>query len=223
MDGRCRRTRLASLMTDPTAVDALPGHYLQMTRPAIGCFLSHLTIWKRFLRSGQPHILVLEDDAVPARNYAAVRARAVLAALPHDADMVLLGCTIMDGLAEPTRDQAFTRVYYYNGTYGYILTRKGCLNLLPRMLPIETHIDNQISLELVRNRGALHVYCSEPKLIEHDFSVYSDVYIPVVDAERADRTLDAIFKESRSRLLREGARLFDMHRPEARLIDGHRA
>ena len=136
-----------------------------------------------------------------------------MAGMPDDADMVLLGCTIMDGLAEPTADPNFTRVYYYNGTYGYILTRRGCLNLLPRLLPIETHIDNQISLELVRNRHALRVYCTEPRWIEHDFAVLSDVYIPVIDADFADRTLDEIFKKSRARLLRQGAKLFDMYRP----------
>ncbi len=204
---------LATLLADPTAVDRPLTHYLQMTRPAVGCFLSHLAIWKRFLKSSAPHILILEDDAVPARGFCADQGRAVMAGMPADADMVLLGCTLMDGLAEPTADPRFTRVYYYNGTFGYILTRKGCLNLLPRLLPIETHIDNQISLELVRNRHALHVYCTEPRLIEHDFTVLSDVYIPVADTAVADQALDEIFKKSRARLLRQGAQLHDMYKP----------
>jgi glycosyl transferase, family 25 len=214
VDGQALPAALfGSLLADPMAVDQPLGHYLQMTRPAVGCFLSHLAIWKSFLRSGAERILILEDDAVLARGFCAELGRKVMAEMPPDADMVLLGCTLMDGLAEPTPDSNFVRVYYYNGTYGYILTRKGCLNLLPRLLPIETHIDNQISLELVRNRHALRVYCTEPRWIEHDFEILSDVYIPVIDADLADRALDEIFKKSRARLLRQGAKLFDMYRP----------
>jgi glycosyl transferase, family 25 len=178
-----------------------------MTRPAVGCFLSHLAIWKQFLASGEPYVLVLEDDAAPAKTYQPAQARALLAALPADADMLLLGYTIMDGLAEPASDQAFRRVYYYNGTYAYLLTRKGCLALLPRMLPLVTHIDNQISLALVADRNALRVYGAEPRLFEHDFEVWSDVYVPVIDAEAADRRLAGVFDDARNRLTQEGVRL----------------
>lgn len=202
---------LNSLMVDPGAVDSPPAHYLQMTRPVVGCFISHLTIWKRFLQSSARHVLILEDDAFLASEFTAETGRELMANIPADADMALLGCTIMDGLAEPSPHRQLTRVYYYNGTYGYILTRKGCLNLLPWLLPIETHIDNQISLALVRNRRSMQVYCAKPRCIEHDFTVYSDVYIPVDDAARADRQLDVIFKASRVTLLREGAKLFNMH------------
>lgn len=204
---------LGSRLADPTAVDRPLGHYLQMTRPAVGCFLRHLTIWKRFLQSGAERTLILEDDAVFARGFCAERGRAVIAGMPEDADMVLLECTLMDELEEPMVDPNFTRVYYYEGTYGYFLTRQGCLNRLPRLLPIETHIDNQISLELVRDRRALHVNCTEPKWIEHDFTVLGDVYMPVVDAERADRALDEILNKSSARLLRQGAKLFEMSKP----------
>lgn len=205
------RELLEALMADPDAVDRPLNRYLQMTRPAVGCFLSHLAIWKRFLASGEPQVLILEDDALPAKDYRPDRGRAMLARMPRDADMLLVGCTIMDGLAEPSGDAAFKRVYYYNGTFGYLLTRKGCLALLPRLLPIETHIDNQISLELVDNRDGLAAYAPEPRLIEHDFSVYSDVYVPVVDEKAADHALDAVFKEARRKLLAAGARLFPMH------------
>jgi glycosyl transferase, family 25 len=196
---------LQQVMADPEAVERPLAHYLQMTRPAVGCFLRHLAIWKRFLASGAPYVLVLEDDAVPAKTYQAAQARALLAELPTDADMLLLGYTIMDGLAEPASGQASRRVYYYNGTYAYLLTRKGCLALLPHVLPLVTHIDNQISLALVADRNALRVYGAEPRLFEHDFEVWSDVYVPVIDADAADRRLAGVFGDARVKLTREGA------------------
>ncbi|MFM9942666.1 MAG: glycosyltransferase family 25 protein [Hyphomicrobiaceae bacterium] len=208
VDGRALTgDQLRRLLADPSAVDRPLEHYLQMTRPAVGCFLSHLAIWKQFLGSGAPHILVLEDDAVPVEGYAPGQGRAVLRAMPDDADMLLLGYTIMDGLAEPTANLAITRVYYYNGTYAYLLTRKGCLALLPHLLPLVTHVDNQISLALVAQRAMLRVYGAEPRLFEHDFTILSDVYVPVTNEATADRRLALIFDDSRARLIRDGARL----------------
>ncbi len=199
--------QLRPLLADVSAVDRPLEHYLQMTRPAVGCFLSHLAIWKRFLISGAPAILVLEDDAVLAQGYTPARGREIVGSAPADADMLLFGYTIMDGLAEPTEIRAFNRVYYYNGTYAYLLTRKGCLALLPHMLPLETHVDNQISLALVAQRARLRVYGVEPRLFEHDFTVWSDVYVPVADQVAADGRLATIFDEARARLVNEGARL----------------
>ena len=206
---------LGRLLEAPASVDQPLIEYLQLTRPAVGCYLSHLAIWKAFARSGLPWLLIVEDDAVPAPRYVAAIARRLLAELPADADMLLLGCTVMDGLAEPTAHPLFTRIYYYNGTYAYLLTRKGCRALLPRLLPIRTHIDNQISLELVADRANLTVYASEPRLFDHDFTVRSDVYIPVADAARADRSLAAIFTQARAKLIREGARLLPAYEPPA--------
>jgi glycosyl transferase, family 25 len=204
---------IGRLLIDPMAVDQPLEHYLQMTRPAVGCFLSHLAIWKQFLASGAPFIFIAEDDAVPAAAFSVQRARTVLASMPADTDILLLGGTVMDGLSEPTADVAFERVYYYNGTYAYVLTRKGCLALLPRMLPLATHIDNQISLALVKDRASLHVYAVEPRLFEHDFTVWSDVYVPVADTRVAERTLASIFAQARERLKSDGARLRDAYTP----------
>lgn len=209
------RSLLEPLMVNAEAVDDAPQHYLHMTRPAVGCFLSHLAIWKRFLSSDEPYILVLEDDAVPAPDLDAARGRAIMDTMPNDADMLLLGCTIMDGLAEPSGSPQFSRVYYFNGTFAYILTREGCSRLLRAMLPIKTHIDNQISIDLVNRRKNFHVYCTEPRCFEHDFAVVSDVYVPVADTDRADKMLDAVFKDARAHLVRQGARLFDPFKPHA--------
>lgn len=205
--------QFSQLLADPTAVERPLNEYLQLTRPAVGCFLSHLAIWRRFLASGEPCIFIMEDDAQATSDFSAQRARAVIAAMPANTDMLLFGGTIMDGLAEPTGDPAFSRVYYYNGTYAYLLTRRGALSLLPRLLPLKTHVDNQISLELVADRHVLHVYGVEPRLFAHDFAVWSDVYVPVADAAAADRKLAAVFEMARGRLLRDGAQLYDAFKP----------
>lgn len=205
--------QFSDLLLDPTAVERPLVEYLQLTRPAVGCFLSHLGLWTRFVASGEPYIFIMEDDAHASPDFDPARARALIDAMPAETDILLLGGTIMDGLAEPTSDAALSRIYYYNGTYAYLLTRRGALALLPRLLPLKTHIDNQISLELVADRQALHVYCVEPRLFAHDFTVWSDVYIPVADETSANHKLASIFSASRESLTRDGAKLFDTFKP----------
>ena len=43
------QARLSSLLSDPAAVERPLTDYLQMTRPAVGCYLSHLAIFCRGL------------------------------------------------------------------------------------------------------------------------------------------------------------------------------
>ena len=195
---------LAALVDNASAVSDQPTSHTQLTRPAIGCFLSHLTIWKHFLAGNEDHRVVLEDDAVPSPSYSAEHVERVLASIPAEADLVLLGCTILAGLAEKTESAFFSRIYYFNGTYAYLLTRKGCARLLPHLLPLRAHIDHQISHALIRNPASLFAYAVTPALFEHDFSSWSDAYVPITGSEAADQRLGALLTSARNLLRRDG-------------------
>jgi hypothetical protein len=63
---------LARLVDSDCMVSDSPTSHTQLTRPAIGCFLSHLQIWQAFVASGNDgheRLVILEDDAVPAPAY----------------------------------------------------------------------------------------------------------------------------------------------------------
>lgn len=194
---------LLELVDGAYAVSDRPTSHTQLTRPAIGCFLSHLTIWKRFLAGDGDHLVVLEDDAVPSPGYSAHYAQCVLAAMPPQADLVLLGCTILAGLAEKTECEFLSRAYYFNGTYAYVVTRKGCAKLLQHLLPLRAHIDHQISHALIRNPASLFAYAVTPALFDHDFSSWSDAYVPIAGSDAADQGLEALLTSAR-KLLRSG-------------------
>ena len=53
-----------------------PECHLSLTRPAVGCFLSHLAVWRWVLATGVSRALVLEDDACPVTDYQAANFRA---------------------------------------------------------------------------------------------------------------------------------------------------
>lgn len=197
--------RIAALLRSPAdGIDEAPRSHLTLTRPAIGCFLSHLAVWQWVLGTNLPRVLVLEDDAAPAADFSAVRLRSVLASIPEAAGLVFLGRLIMGGLADRPKGSELARLYYFNGTFAYLITPRACRILLRHLLPLRSHIDHQISKVLIEQRRIFPAYYTEPHFFEPDWSLRSDCYVPLADASVADRELGEIIETSRRVLLDEG-------------------
>ncbi|MET0568264.1 MAG: glycosyltransferase family 25 protein [Hyphomicrobiaceae bacterium] len=119
--------QIAALLRSPVnGIDAAPRSHLTLTRPAIGCFLSHLAIWRWVLDMNLPRILVFEDDAAPAAHYCPVRFRSVVGSITEDTGLVFLGRMIMGGLADRPNGSDLARIYYFNGTFAYLITPAAC-------------------------------------------------------------------------------------------------
>jgi glycosyl transferase family 25 len=206
MDGaRLADDQIAALTELPAdAVDQAPCSHLTLTRPAIGCFLSHLGIWRWMLETDLPQVLVLEDDAVPSASFSASRLREIMASMPKNTGLVLLGRMIMGGLADTPDGSGLARIYYFNGTFAYLITPLACRSLLQHLLPLRSHIDHQISKVLIDQRRVFEARYAEPPLFEPDWSLRSDCYVPLADDVVADCELGEIIDASRRVLLGEG-------------------
>ena len=145
---------------------------------------------------------------MPAAAFSADRLRRLLAGPPDESALVLLGCTIMNGLAERPRDGAdLARIYYFNGTHAYLITPAVCQTLLSHLLPLHAHLDHQISSVLMQQRHTFPAYYAAPPLFDPDWGLGSDLYVPahkLSDECTADRELGEIFATSRQTLLAEG-------------------
>jgi len=194
----------ALLRTPGDVADRPPRSHLALTRPAIGCFLSHLAVWRWLLRTNLPRLLVLEDDAVPTTHMSATRLRRLVASLPDQAQLVFLGRIIMGGLADRAEGSALARLYYFNGTFAYLITPAACRTLLRHLLPLRAHIDHQISAVLIEQRHTFSSYYAEPAFFEPDWSLRSDCYVPLIDEAGADRELGRIIEATRRVLIGEG-------------------
>ena len=87
--------------------------------PALGCGLSHLAVLKLARARGYERVCIFEDDfqfLVDKDEYARV-----LAAIPSDADVVMLGWYLVEG--RPYND-TFGKVMAATTTSGYIVHRK---------------------------------------------------------------------------------------------------
>ena len=119
--------------------------------------------------------------------------------------LVLLGCSIMAGLADRPRSGAeLARIYYFNGTHAYLITPAACQVLLRLLLPLHAHLDHQISSVLTQQRHTFPAYYAAPTFFDPDWGLGSDLYVPLSDESAADRELAAIFAARRQTLLAEG-------------------
>jgi glycosyl transferase family 25 len=205
VDGtRLEDDNIAALLgTSANVIDAAPRSHLTLTRPAIGCFLSHLAIWRWMLETNLPRVLVFEDDAAPAAHYDPAHLRSAVTSLSEKCELIFLGCMIMGGLADRPERSKLARLYYFNGTFAYLITPEAYKALLPRLLPLRSHIDHQISSILIDQRHILPAYYTAPPLFEPDWSLRSDCYVPLVDGAGADGELGQIIEAHRQALLKE--------------------
>lgn len=185
-------------------IDRPPSSHLTLTRPALGCFLSHVAIWRWVAASSHARVLVFEDDAAPAATFELAGFESAVADLPPDAGLVFAGRIIMAGLAERPSSGHLPRVFYFNGTFAYLITPPAAAYLLEHLGRPEFHIDHQISALLYERREAFAAYYLEPACFEPDWSQRSDCYIPLIHEAEADQELDTIFARRRRVLVAEG-------------------
>lgn len=149
-------------------------------------------------------MLIFEDDANPAANFDAARFAQVVTQLPQTTQMVLFGRSIMNGMAEIPQGSNLARLYFFNGTFAYLITPAACRFLISKLLPINGHIDHEISKVFIASRHEFAAHSVEPPLFEPDWSLRSDCYVPLEAETDADRALGALLTESRNLLVDEG-------------------
>lgn len=198
--------QIEALLHDPAegGIDAAPRSHFALTRPAIGCSLSHLAIWRWIIASGLPRVLVFEDDAAPVAGHDPDHFRTVVSSLPADAGLVFPGRLIMDGLADRPDGTPLARLYYFNGTFAYLITPDACRTLLGHLLPLRCHIDHQISRVLIEQRHVFPAHYTDPAFFEPDWSQRSDVYVPIENEANADQEFGRVLDRTRRMLLAEG-------------------
>lgn len=152
-----------------------PGVKLRMTPGERGCAMSHVRAWREVASYGEgaaPLVLILEDDAVLAKNFAR-RLATALAAVPADVDVLYLGyikgapwrCKVAPGLYEAE---------YLWTTVGYVLWPRGARKLLSA-LPVDEPVDNFMAWQMATKR--LRALAVVPALVdqEQEWDCGSDV------------------------------------------------
>ena len=148
------------------------GHY-QLTRGAVGCYLSHLKVLERIAASRDPGGIVFEDDSKVPRNFCKKFTTSVYDLREKAMDMLLFGCVCMK--CNPGRTRKVSRFFQ---THGYYVTREGAQKILNILsgAQIEQQIDSALS-DLCET-GDLEVFCAKPSFV-HQGTFKTTIQLPV--------------------------------------------
>jgi GR25 family glycosyltransferase involved in LPS biosynthesis len=152
-------------------------HY-ELTRGAVGCFMSHTSLFKR-LRDDESKefYLIFEDDAM-------IQPRVIeyikyyINNAPKDWDMIMFG-VLREVISKQGKDYDKVKVWW--GLFGYAVSKKGAntfLDYLNTHGKIDKQIDSMMSMMTVENR--LAVYSTKIHFIGHnEEGARTDIQLPV--------------------------------------------
>lgn len=124
-----------------------------VTRGALGCYLSHVDVWKRATNS--PFSVVFEDDADARIASRDIERR--VARLPADWHVYLVGTPHTKMEATQTTLPGLVRLEQFCGTHAYAISRSGARWLAEHgdLLPVDMQVDAKLASLTLRG---LNVY-----------------------------------------------------------------
>jgi glycosyl transferase family 25 len=154
-------------------------HHYDLTRGAVGCYLSHLSIYKKIIETNIDYAIVFEDDSIMATDFYS-RLQYGLSKIPDDWDILLLGLTCL----KCDIKMNYIDVQRFWGTHGYIIKNKTAAKLIEYLdKPLSKQIDADISLLI--KRKIIRVYGINPIIVAQESSFKSDIQIDIISSKEA--------------------------------------
>ncbi|NBP13785.1 glycosyltransferase family 25 protein [bacterium] len=118
----------------------------QITLGGVGCYLSHIRIWKMLLESDHTHFMILEDDCVLEKDTVQT-INNTLSNLPSDFDFLFLGTVISPRKRTFTESlhDGIVKLHTVYGMHAYIISKDAVRKLLHNALPINYQLDSYLS------------------------------------------------------------------------------
>jgi len=152
------------------------------TMGSIGCYLSHVKVWKTFLDTGKDYCIVFEDDTKPTSYFTydnIVYLLEFLNKVKVDICMLyyspnrIMTKTLVSPMPYPPGDSI--RLYRSSllmyGTNAYLISRDYILRLLDKVFPMEVQIDGFLALQSINDKDVQFYICDPP--IAESYSKWS--------------------------------------------------
>jgi len=151
-------------------------HHYELTRGAVGCFLSHATLYNRLLTDDKDFYIIFEDDAKIPRNVVD-KVKYYIDNAPADWDFLLFG-TIRQVVTH--QNHLYYKVKSWWGLCGYVISKSGAEKFLKEFNSqkrlVDMQIDSMLSMMAVEDK--INVYSTRNALIKADGGV-TDIQLPV--------------------------------------------
>lgn len=159
-------------------------HHYQLTRGAIGCFLSHYALAKKLLEDKKyDYYFNLEDD-IYISDGALKKLQDALATAPEDWDFILFGYNRL--LYSNIVNDDFGKVTGFWGTHGMLMNKKGAKTLVDEV--DRNKIDGQIDAYMSRmsQQGKLELYAYRNQIFNTYNDLLSDIQAPIKPKKGVD-------------------------------------
>jgi glycosyl transferase family 25 len=151
------------------------------SKGAIGCYLSHISLWEKLLKSNNDYMLIFEDDILPLDNNLDDKINKLVLE-KDDFDVLLLGYRIEDKKTIKITDN-ISRCTFFVLSHSYIISKKGAEKLLKYAFPIEMQLDNFIAFNNLLNKDFKTYYTNKMlfKQSNHKSSIQNYCFICVIN------------------------------------------
>lgn len=148
---------------------------INMTPGMVGCFLSHLAIYKMMTKSLKDYALIFEDDASLSRDLNVSMISSIFNSTPDDWDIILLGYDTSNPVHKYEKLDGYFKMYNFWGTHAYLIKKTAAAKLLDlTRIPFTNQIDHVMG-DLC-SKGLLNVYGIQNPLVFQD-ARYTDVQV----------------------------------------------
>lgn len=150
-------------------------HY-QLTKGAIGCYLSHIKIWENILKNDYNITLVFEDDAQVPENLNE-KIHEEMKYIPKDWDIILYGYVCKKCM----KYDKYNEVERFMLTHCYMIKKEAIIKIMRSntLFPITQQIDALMS-EL---SSIINIYSVKDKLVTQ-FESRTDIQAPLINKEQ---------------------------------------
>jgi GR25 family glycosyltransferase involved in LPS biosynthesis len=150
-------------------------HY-QLTKGAIGCYLSHVKIWENILKTKSENCLIFEDDAqVPHDILDKINTE--MQFIPNDWDIVLFGYICKKCM----KYEKYMEVDRFMLTHCYMIKKSAIIKIMNSntLFPITQQIDSLMS-EL---SSLINIYSTKDKIVKQ-FNSRTDIQAPLINKQQ---------------------------------------
>lgn len=130
----------------------------ELTKGAVGCYLSHLKIYNKIVEQNIPYAIIFEDDCkfVDSPDNFWIKMNSIQ--IPTDAHIFLFDAIIHEFNIYNCPYINVCQVNFFFCTHFYLITLMGAKIALANLLPIECQIDSKLSMLAYANIINIYAY-----------------------------------------------------------------
>jgi glycosyl transferase family 25 len=158
-------------------------HY-ELSIGAVGCYLSHLHIYKKIIESDKKYGLIFEDDVSFDPNFLS-KLSTGLTMIPDDWDLLMCGIFCLDCETFPN----YLKVGKFWGAHAYVIKKESARKLYNELNKlISRQIDGDIEFLIKTNK--INVYAIHPEIATQDGRFGTDIQLAVTPDDNIDPFVD---------------------------------